>query len=246
MIAADAKHKPTAVAPVIPPRRRQQLIKRYKISPWHQTLLYVIAEFFGLQDIRKKYVLISNYYQFRFLREASRRTGIPVSLLRYSVFPELASVLDKSINLKELKARRELCASINLPKSYEIITGKAARQLMDTFLRQEKTSELTGVVASSGYARGVVRIILKAGDVPKMRHGEILVSSMTRPEMIAAMRKAAAIVTDEGGITSHAAIVSREMGIPCILGTKQATRVLKNGDLVEVDANKGVIKIINK
>ena len=59
-----------------------------------------------------------------------------------------------------------------------------------------------------------------------------------------ACRKAAAIVTDEGGITSHAAIVSRELGIPCIVGTQYATKILKDGDLVEVDANKGTVKKI--
>lgn len=60
------------------------------------------------------------------------------------------------------------------------------------------------------------------------------------------MKKAAAIITDEGGITCHAAIVSRELNIPCIIGTKVATKILKDGDLVEVNAEKGVVKIINK
>ena len=73
----------------------------------------------------------------------------------------------------------------------------------------------------------------------------VLVTSMTRPEMVVAMEKAAAIVTDEGGITSHAAIVSRELKIPCIIGTKIATRILKNGDLVEVDAFKGIVRKIS-
>jgi pyruvate,water dikinase len=67
---------------------------------------------------------------------------------------------------------------------------------------------------------------------------------MTRPEYISAMKKAAAIVTDEGGITCHAAIVSRELKKPCIIGTKIATKVLKDGDLVEVDADKGIVKIL--
>ena len=75
-----------------------------------------------------------------------------------------------------------------------------------------------------------------------MQKGEIIVSSMTRPEMVVAMKKAAAIITDEGGITSHAAIVSRELGIPCILGTKIATKVFKNGDIAEVDANNGIVR----
>ena len=75
-----------------------------------------------------------------------------------------------------------------------------------------------------------------------MKDGEILVAPMTSPDYIVAMRKASAIVTDVGGLMSHAAIISRELGIPCIVGTKIATQVLKDGDLVEVDANKGIIK----
>ena len=77
-----------------------------------------------------------------------------------------------------------------------------------------------------------------------MNAGDILVSIATRPEMLPVMKKAAAIVTDEGGITCHAAIVSRELKIPCIVGTQTATSVLKDGDKVEVDTEKGVVKTL--
>ena len=69
---------------------------------------------------------------------------------------------------------------------------------------------------------------------------------MTRPDFMPLMRKAKAVITDEGGITCHAAIVSRELGIPCIIGTKIATKVLKDGDMVEVDANKGIVRKIKE
>lgn len=77
-----------------------------------------------------------------------------------------------------------------------------------------------------------------------MKLGDILVSIATDPDIVPAMKKAAAIVTEQGGVTSHAAIVSRELNIPCVIGTKIATRVLKDGDRVEVDANKGIVKKI--
>jgi pyruvate,water dikinase len=76
------------------------------------------------------------------------------------------------------------------------------------------------------------------------QEGEILVTGMTRPEFVPLMRRAAAIVTDEGGITCHAAIVSRELNKPCIIGTKFATHILKDGDEVLVDANQGIITIL--
>ena len=80
--------------------------------------------------------------------------------------------------------------------------------------------------------------------IEKFQEGEILVASMTRPEYIPSMKKAIAFITDEGGITCHAAIIAREMKKPCVIGTKIGTKVLKDGDLVEVDANIGVIRII--
>ena len=80
----------------------------------------------------------------------------------------------------------------------------------------------------------------------KIKNGDVMVSIQTMPELLPAMKKAAAFVTDMGGITSHAAIVSREMKTPCIVGTRVATKVLRDGDLVEVDANKGIVRKILK
>ena len=79
-------------------------------------------------------------------------------------------------------------------------------------------------------------------EISKMEDGDIMVAHSTFPSLVPAMKKAAAIVTEDGGITCHAAIVSRELGIPCIIGTKIATKVFKDGDLVEVDADKGVVR----
>ena len=78
--------------------------------------------------------------------------------------------------------------------------------------------------------------------MPDLEEGDILIANSTTPNYIPIMAKASAFLTDEGGITSHAAIVSRELGIPCIIGTKVATKVFKDGDLVEVDANEGVVR----
>jgi pyruvate,water dikinase len=80
--------------------------------------------------------------------------------------------------------------------------------------------------------------------IPKMNQGDILVAQTTSPEYMALCKLAGAIVTDQGGMLSHAAIVSRELGIPCIVGTKTATKIFKDGDMLEVDANFGVVKKI--
>ena len=89
-----------------------------------------------------------------------------------------------------------------------------------------------------------VQIVLNRDEIPKFKAGNVLVTTMTSPDFVPAMKKAAAIVTDEGGITCHAAIVSRELGIPCVIGTRIATKVLKDGEKVEVDAVKGIVRKI--
>lgn len=106
--------------------------------------------------------------------------------------------------------------------------------------------EISGNVGCKGKAKAYVRVILSEDDFSKFQEGEILVTSMTRPEFVPLMKKSKAIITDEGGVACHAAIVSRELNIPCIVGTKNATRILKDGDLVEVDADKGIVRIIER
>ncbi len=119
---------------------------------------------------------------------------------------------------------------------------KRSIALQETEVNQ-KTDTLKGTVACRGkLVRGKVRVIMNSEEAAYFKKGEVLISSMTAPDYLPAMKKAAAIITDEGGLLCHAAIVSRELGIPCIIGTKVASKMLKDGDLVEVDANKGVIK----
>jgi phosphoenolpyruvate synthase/pyruvate phosphate dikinase len=104
---------------------------------------------------------------------------------------------------------------------------------------------IKGRVAFKGKVRGIVKIIFTKAKIKDFKRGYILVSPMTTPDYLPAMKKAAAFITDEGGITCHAAIIARELKKPCVIGTKIATKILKNGDLVEVDAEQGIVKIIN-
>ena len=104
---------------------------------------------------------------------------------------------------------------------------------------EKKEVLLTGLGASPGTASGPVRIIKDIHELDKVQKGDVLVAPMTNPDMVPAMQRAAAIVTDEGGVTCHAAIVSREMGVPCIVGTGKATQVLKDGQMITVDGPSG-------
>jgi pyruvate,water dikinase len=100
---------------------------------------------------------------------------------------------------------------------------------------------LKGISASLGIAKGKVKILNSPDDVDKMNEGDILVAHMTNPQYTIAIMKAAAIVTDIGSRLSHPAIISREIGIPCVVNTKEATKILKDGMEVIVDGNKGYV-----
>lgn len=107
-------------------------------------------------------------------------------------------------------------------------------------------TELRGIGVSLGRARGRVRLVSRSDDLAKVRKGDILVATTTRPEWLSAMHRAGAFVTEIGSLLSHAAIVSRELRKPCVIGTKIATKVLKDGDMVEVDAEKGIVRVVKQ
>jgi phosphohistidine swiveling domain-containing protein len=128
----------------------------------------------------------------------------------------------------------------------KLFSGAEARE-MEKIVLPKTEKDLKGQIAYKGKCTGTVRIVWNPSDPSVIfEKGDILVTGMTRPEFLALMKKAGAFVTDAGGILSHAAIVARELKKPCIIGTKIATKVLKDGDEVEVDADKGVVKIIKR
>ncbi len=100
---------------------------------------------------------------------------------------------------------------------------------------------IKGLVACKGKVRGKVRIILDPSQPPKTAGGEIIVMPFSTPLMTMVLSKAAALITDCGGLTSHTAMIAREFNIPCIVGTKSATQVLKNGQTIFLNADKGIV-----
>ncbi len=156
--------------------------------------------------------------------------------------------------LKQLwKLALKLEEHYNFPQDFEWASEHGKVYLLQTrpvtvfYEKKEEKTKVSapvlvkGLPASPGVAIGVVKIIHDLAEIEKIKKGDVLVTRMTNPDMVPAMRKAAAIVTDEGGLTCHAAIVSRELGIPCIVGTRNATSVLKEGQIVTVDARSGVV-----
>jgi len=188
-----------------------------------------------------------------FLKEIAKRFNLKVADLFFHKFDELAKLFNgQKIKKNTIEERKKGYALVCLKDKKTLLTeGKFKMLYKDIVLTRPKTDRLEGRVAMTGKAKGRVRVILHnkrntTKEVMGFRKGEILVTEMTRPDTILACKKAVAIITDEGGITSHAAIISRELKIPCVIATKIATRLLKTGDLVEVDADNGFVKILKK
>lgn len=150
---------------------------------------------------------------------------------------------------KKVSSKKENNLIVGKFSQWKKISGTRARALFKQLLPFDvHAKELKGIIGNKGYYKGKVRKIdfsLQTDfqkEIKKMKKGEVLISGSTGPEMILAFKKAGAIVTEEGGMLTHAALVSREMGIPCIVGTKIVTRIFTTGDLIEVDADKGIVK----
>ena len=131
--------------------------------------------------------------------------------------------------------------NVYIVQTRPVTTLKKIASFMDKKEEISATPLLKGLPASPGISVGKVRLIVEVSDLPKIQQGDVLVAKNTRPDYVVAMKKAIAIVTDTGGVASHASIVSRELGIPCIVGTSNATQILKDGDIITVDGFTGKI-----
>lgn len=188
------------------------------------------------------------------LEEVARRAGLGTAdLMGAYRFQDIVRLLEQGVKLSLAERARRLDCFVLLSDDLRdlFITGQEAERLYAKINYHASKKEISGVAACPGQARGIVRIIdVKNAarlneQVKAFRDGDIIVAGMTEPNLASLMMRAGAIVTDQGGVTSHAAIISREYGKPCIVGTKFATQLLHDGDMVEVDADKGIVRIIN-
>ena len=204
------------------------------------------------QDQRKFYIFRANYYIDLFLKEFSSRSGVDFNDLHYYNYKEILLLIDnkKSVSQNELNKHCQYFLFLHSKKrnSLEYFSGAEVKNFIQPYTEiavDKNLTQIKGLVVSRGKTvTARVKILYTSKEADKIKKGEVLVAPMTSPDYIIAIKKAGAIITDEGGITCHAAIVSRELGIPCIVGTKIATQVLKDGDLVEVDANHGWVRKI--
>lgn len=228
---------------------KQELVKKLELSHKLAQKLDAMSRLMYLKDNRKgvyqkSYVMIDEL-----LGEIAKRLNVDLVALKYLTVEEMTKALASKKLPPDLNERMRSCVVFTTEGKTTIHTTDAAEKLRSQYVDGNETliadrTQLKGQVAYSGRASGRAKIILTRGDMVKFEAGDILISQATNPELISAMKQAAAIVTDTGGITSHAAIVSRELKIPCVVGTKIATKIFKDGDRVEVDAVNGIVRKI--
>lgn len=201
-----------------------------------------------MQDERKAIATLSHTYLHKSLfSEISRRTGISLAdlpvMTPYEIGQVLSGVLPYLPQIYSLRKKSGLIMFKN-GRIYGIEGDHPI--ILQCKNALPFTKGLSGIGASPGTASGSVRICLSAKDSLKVCAGDILVAPMTTPDFLPAMKKAVGFITDEGGVTCHAAIIAREMGKPCVIGTHHATSALKEGDIVKIDGEKGTIEILGK
>jgi len=225
-------------------KEKEKFFKELKVEEKYKKLFQIYSDFMLTKMYRRYAQIFWAYVMGKLLKEISHRLNLTLDEVRYlSVVEIQAGLLNGKLNKKEISQRLVFCFYY-AEEGKEITSSDQGHPIVKNLKLSaiKKTNELVGQIGCLGRAKGVVRIINSQKDLAKMKAGNILVSIATNPDLVPAMKKAAAIVTEQGGVTSHAAIVSRELGIPCVIGTKVATQVLKDGDKVEVDANKGIVR----
>ncbi|MDE1857255.1 MAG: hypothetical protein KGH98_04220 [Candidatus Micrarchaeota archaeon] len=211
---------------------RKKLIAFIRVAKW----------FVWLRTYRTEILSGSIVNIYPLLAAMAQRMGLGLEDIKQFTIDEVLA--GKPIGMAEIERRRAAYAYVVLDGKWHFFSGDDARFFIDWWARKHPVAkEIKGTVASRPVQKigGFAKIVLEVKDLVKVEPGDILVAAMTEPNFVPAMEKAAAFVTDEGGILCHAAIVGREMRKPCIIGTGNATKALKDGDYVELDLVKGTV-----
>lgn len=221
------------------------ILKQCYPQAWHY--VDIIRELTDLKEENWDSLAMTHTRLRLLFSELARRHHLSYDQLMQLTPPEMTALVQRGtvpIDVDELNVRIRGFAIVSTSRSPYIVVGGKKAFVLERLVERKPTMRKTlqGMVVWQGVVRGKARLILSVDQVSKIKKGEILICPMSDPDYMPAIKKAAAIVADHGGLLCHAAIVSRELGIPCVVGTEYATKVLKDGDLVEVDAERGVVR----
>lgn len=226
--------------------RRKVLIK---LSPPRPIIGFIdLVRFYAFLRLYRRLAWSqAQYYTLKLFEEIGQRLTLTLNQLRFLTPLETRKwLLDYGLKDCELlKKRMEYCVLLMKRKQIKIFVGDEAQKVKEREILEEidsKKQVLKGTCASPGEAVGKVKIIQNIRQMNKMEKGDVLVAQNITPDLTLAMKKASAVLSEMGGLTCHAAIISRELGIPCIVGVEHAVEILKDNEIVKVDATSGTIQ----
>ncbi len=230
--------------------QKQKLMRELNLPPNIRAYVLALSGFTWNRLYMRNIFCLAHHYAGGMFREIAKRAGVREQLVRFMTPEETAELLlrQQPMSLKTIAERKKFCVLYLTNKRFKLYTGTEAQNILDKEIPEEsfnsKAHEVMGAAASPGSAKGPCKIVLGPKDQAKIREGDIIVTAMTTPDLVPVLHKVAAIVTDEGGLTCHAAVIARELAKPCVTGTKIGTKIFKDGDILEVDAHKGVVRRI--
>jgi phosphohistidine swiveling domain-containing protein len=227
----------------------QKALEKIELSEEELEKLRMVKELGYIKDARDDYRRRGIFNIQKLFEEIGKRMGLRLDEVSELARKEIQSFLrGKKIKVDVLERKNE--GFVMKIEGGKVVFSEDKKDVKKEMIRLGLDEEVIGVLkkvkglsAFSGKVEGLVKIVRRVEDLKKVKKGDILVAVTTHPDYVVAMQKAAGIITDEGGTLSHAAIVSRELRIPCVVGTSQATRIFKDGDLVQVDAENGVVNL---
>lgn len=234
--------------PALVKKEKGALLERLNLSARDRQLIQLLDLFAWYQDYRKEYTMRMLHYLDAVLAETGRRKGFTLKQMRYTLSAEIPKIMDGTIDRALVLERMKHCLFHWDAKNGTFIHGtgdfaaEKEKEIFHSIRHDADIVEVSGMVASRGSVRGRAHVTMSAKEAQLVAPGEILITSMTTPDFVTAIKKAAAVVTNEGGILCHAAVISREFGLPCIVGTRIATKVFRTGDMIEVDGELGVVR----
>ncbi|MBU0598129.1 hypothetical protein KKF61_03990, partial [Patescibacteria group bacterium] len=199
-------------------------------------------------------IQIENYYSYvnyqatGLINQTAKRLKIALNQLSFLLVNEAGQALVGKIAglMEKITIRQKYYLMVMGRKQVHIYTGQQAKKIKNKFQIKKQASgkvkQIQGICGHPGRVTGKARIIVDFNKLGKFKSGEILITSNTTPLFVPAIKAAKAVIADEGGVTCHAAIVSRELGIPCVINTQVGTKFFKDGDKVLVDAEKGIVR----
>jgi len=241
---------------------RSRLSEKLALPDYFQPQAEVIGRFGaeerGLVELQEEMVFYRTFrtersyealfYLERFLAGLEEANGLPPHELSFTTMDELALLLRSGQRVDPAvtgERRRDFAMHLH-DGTVSILTGPSLEQSSAgrSAAATPPATEVRGLSAYRGLATGRARVVMNAADQDVVAPGDVLIVPMTTPDLLPAMQKAAAFVTDEGGVICHAAIIARELKKPCVIGTRRATAEFRNGDLVEVNGFTGVVRLV--